>query len=166
MTIVQPTGHHLAQLNVARALGDMTSPRLADFTSALDLVNNVAERSSGFVWRLKDDGANNATDIRVTDDTRFIVNTSVWESAADLEHFVWNTIHQRVYEKNEVVRSDDNASFRNVVGAARPPADNGGRFGTPQPFDERRSVGARLRLREPAEHQNVEEPALRMRSGT
>jgi hypothetical protein len=96
--IVQPAGTHLAQLNVARALDDLESPRLAGFMGALDRVNALAERSAGFVWRLKSDGGN-ATDIKVSDDARFIVNMSVWETAEHLEQFVWNTVHARVYEK-------------------------------------------------------------------
>jgi len=95
---VQPAGTHLAQLNVARALDDLESPRLAGFMGALDRVNALAERSAGFVWRLKSDGGH-ATDIKVSDDARFIVNMSVWETAEHLEQFVWNTVHARVYEK-------------------------------------------------------------------
>jgi hypothetical protein len=98
MDLVQLPGQYLAQLNVARALDDMDSPRLADFVSALDRVNAVAERSPGFVWRLKDE-AGNAIDIKVTDDGRLIVNMSVWETPAHLEQFVWSTIHKRVYAK-------------------------------------------------------------------
>ena len=98
MDIVQPAGTHLAQLNVARALDDLDSPRLADFMAALDGVNALAERSPGFVWRLKSD-AGNATDIKVTEDARLIVNMSVWETASQLEQFVWNTVHARVYGK-------------------------------------------------------------------
>jgi hypothetical protein len=96
--IVQPVGMHLAQLNVARALDELDSPRLSGFMAALDRVNAVAERSPGFVWRLKSD-AGNATDIKVSDDARFIVNMSVWETASHLEQFVWNTVHARVYDK-------------------------------------------------------------------
>jgi hypothetical protein len=50
------------------------------------------------VWRLKSDSGN-AADIKVSDDARFIVNLSVWQTAAHLEQFVWNTVHARVYEK-------------------------------------------------------------------
>lgn len=96
--MIQPANTHLAQLNVARAMDDLDSPRLADFMAALDRVNDIAERSSGFVWRLKGDNGN-ATDVRAGDDARFIVNLSVWETAEQLEHFVWNTVHARVYEK-------------------------------------------------------------------
>ncbi len=96
--MIQPANTHLAQLNVARAIDDLDSARLADFMAALDRVNDIAERSPGFVWRLKGDNGN-ATDVRAGDDARFIVNLSVWETAEQLEHFVWNTVHARVYEK-------------------------------------------------------------------
>jgi hypothetical protein len=98
MDIVQPAGTHLAQLNVGRALDDLDSPRLAEFMGALDRVNALAERSPGFVWRLKSDSGS-ATDIKVTNDPRFIINMSVWETAEHLEQFVWNTVHARVYDK-------------------------------------------------------------------
>ncbi|MBV8919221.1 DUF3291 domain-containing protein [Bradyrhizobium sp.] len=96
--MTQPPKHHLAQLNVARAQDDLDSPRLADFMAALDSVNALAERSPGFVWHLQDP-VGNATGIRASDDARFIVNMSVWESPAHLEQFVWTTIHKRVYDK-------------------------------------------------------------------
>ena len=99
MTITQPDGHHLAQLNVAQALDDLDSARLVDFVAALDKVNAVAERSPGFVWRLKSGDGNNALDIAVSDDPRLIVNMSVWRSPEHLEQFVWNTIHKHVYNK-------------------------------------------------------------------
>lgn len=96
----QPPNTHLAQLNVATAIDDVESARLADFMAALDRVNAVAERSPGFVWRLKDDQGN-STSIKVSDDPRFIVNLSVWERPEDLEHYVWNTVHKQVYAKRE-----------------------------------------------------------------
>src|SRR6202041_730933 len=40
---------------------------MADFMNNLDLVNGLAERSKGFVWRLKDE-SNNATNFRHFDD--------------------------------------------------------------------------------------------------
>ncbi|MEM7427192.1 MAG: DUF3291 domain-containing protein [Pseudomonadota bacterium] len=94
----QPAGTHLAELNIAKARDDLDSPCLADFVAALDTVNGIAERSEGFVWRLKDESGN-AADIQATDDPRLIVNLSVWETAEHLEHFVWNTVHKQVYNK-------------------------------------------------------------------
>ena len=49
---------HLAELNIARLKYDLDDPRVADFVNNLDRVNAVAERSEGFVWRLKDEAGN------------------------------------------------------------------------------------------------------------
>lgn len=98
LTIRQPAGTHLAEINIARAADDLESARLAEFMANLDRVNAVAERSPGFVWRLKDEtGA--ATEIKVDEDPRLIVNLSVWESPDALEGFVWKTVHKRFYER-------------------------------------------------------------------
>jgi hypothetical protein len=95
----QPANTFLAQLNVATALDDMDSERLSGFVNALDAVNEVAERSPGFVWRLKDDDGNDATSIQMSDNPRFLVNMSVWETPKALEEFVWNTIHKKIYNQ-------------------------------------------------------------------
>jgi hypothetical protein len=92
----QPAGHHLAQINIATAKFDMDDARMDGFTGRIDAVNAVAERAPGFVWRLKSDSGN-ALDISVSDDPRFIINMSVWESPSVLEDFVWKTIHVKVY---------------------------------------------------------------------
>ena len=92
----QSDNTHLAELNIATAVDDLESERLADSVAALDSINALAERSPGFVWRLKDESGN-ATDIRASDDPRTIVNLGVWETPEDLENFVWNTVHKRIY---------------------------------------------------------------------
>ena len=91
---------HLAELNIARLKYPFDDPRVAEFADNLDLVNGIAERSPGFVWRLKDE-TGNATDIRAFDDPLVIVNMSVWQDAESLEHFVWNTLHKRFYQRRE-----------------------------------------------------------------
>lgn len=96
--ITQPAGTHLAQLNVGHMRFPTDDPRVAEFMGALDSINALAERSPGFVWRLKDDSGN-ATDIKVSDDPQFLVNISVWKTAEHLQHFVWNTVHKRIYQK-------------------------------------------------------------------
>jgi hypothetical protein len=86
---------HIAQLNVATALYPLDDPRIAAFVAALDEVNALAERSPGFVWRLKSDQGN-ATDIKVTDDPKVIVNMSVWESVEALFDFAYKSAHRLV----------------------------------------------------------------------
>lgn len=73
--VSQPAGTHIAQLNVGHIRYTTDDPRMAEFMNALDAVNALAERSPGFVWRLKDD-TNNATGILVSDDPTFLVNMS------------------------------------------------------------------------------------------
>jgi hypothetical protein len=89
---------HLAQLNIARLSYDFDDPRVAEFVDNLERINGIAERSEGFVWRLKDESGD-ATDIRAFDDPQVIVNMSVWRAPEDLEHFVWNTVHRQFYKK-------------------------------------------------------------------
>lgn len=88
----------IAQLNVSTARYDLDDPRMADFMNNLDRVNAVAERSKGFIWRLKDESGD-ATGIRASDDPRFIVNLSVWETVEYLERFVFNTVHKKIYDR-------------------------------------------------------------------
>ena len=89
---------HLAQLNVGYLKYPTDDPRLAEFMNNLALVNAIADRSSGFVWRLQDESGN-ATAFRPFPDPTMAVNLSVWKSAADLEQFVWKTVHERFYRK-------------------------------------------------------------------
>src|SRR5260370_22721936 len=92
------TAPHFAQLNIGRPLHPLDDPRMADVMDNLDRVNAIAERSAGFVWRLKDD-SNNATALRPFDDPNMLVNMSVWESVEALERFVWATAHKQFYNR-------------------------------------------------------------------
>lgn len=96
----QPEGCHLAELNIATARGDMDAPIMAEFVKALDQVNAIADRAHGFVWRQQDDSGN-ATGITYTKDPRAITNLSVWETAQDFEHYVWNTVHRRFMQRGD-----------------------------------------------------------------
>jgi Domain of unknown function (DUF3291) len=91
---------YLAQLNIGRLRYLIDDPRMADFMNNLDVINALAERSKGFVWRLKDDSGN-ATNIRPFDDPRMAVNLSVWDSVEALERYVWLTVHKRFYGRRE-----------------------------------------------------------------
>jgi hypothetical protein len=92
----QPAQHHLAQLNIGRLRYEVDDPRLADFMNNLALVNGIAERTPGFVWRYTDESGN-ATNTRPYADPRVIVNFLVWENIGSLERFVYQTIHKRFY---------------------------------------------------------------------
>lgn len=91
------SGKHIAELNVARLLYDINDPRVSGFVGNLDRVNAAAERSPGFVWRLKEE-AGDYTAV-VDGDPSVIPNLSVWESVGTLENFVFKTVHKRIYER-------------------------------------------------------------------
>jgi hypothetical protein len=86
---------HIAQMNVGTALYDLDHAGMAEFMGNLDRVNALAEVSPGFVWRLTGDG-NNATDLKVSDDPRFIVNMSVWANVEALFDYVYRSDHRAV----------------------------------------------------------------------
>ena len=83
---------HLAQLNIARMLAPLTDPVMADFVANLDPINQLAEDSPGFVWRLKGDG-NDATSLRPFDDDFIIVNMSTWANLEALQAYVYRSAH-------------------------------------------------------------------------
>ncbi len=87
---------HLAELNIGKFKFPTSDARMAGFMDNLDRVNALAERSPGFVWRLKGDN-NNATDFRVGDD--YAVNLSVWTDAKSLENYVFKTVHAQFYKR-------------------------------------------------------------------
>src|SRR5690349_17996863 len=87
---------NIAQVNVGRILGSsMEDPIMKEFVDKLNEVNQLAESSPGFVWRLKDDGGN-ATGIPFDSDHRIIVNMSVWENLDSLYAYVYKSNHREV----------------------------------------------------------------------
>ena len=89
---------HLAQLNIAKFMYPTSDPRMSGFMDNLDRINALADRAEGFIWRLKSDGSNNATDLRVSDD-EYAVNMSVWTDAKALENYVFKTAHVQIYRR-------------------------------------------------------------------
>ena len=85
----------LAQLNIARARFDFDNPRMAAFLSLVDHVNAAADRSPGFVWRLKDVSGK----LNRGRDAREIVNLSVWEDLEALRSFILSGVHKRALSK-------------------------------------------------------------------
>ena len=85
--------YHIAEINVARMKGvNIDDPIMNEFVENLESVNNLAESSEGFVWRLKDEN-NDATSFNPYKDEQIIINVSVWESIESLENFVFKTFH-------------------------------------------------------------------------
>lgn len=94
-------GHHLAELNVGRLVAPTDDPRVADFMAALDRVNGLGKRMPGFVWMMEGSGepGTGNTAVKIGGDPLFVSNLTVWEDAATLETFVWNTVHRQFYAR-------------------------------------------------------------------
>jgi len=84
--------YQLAQINIARALAPMESPTMQGFVDQLDPINDLADHSAGFVWRLQTEEGD-ATSLQVFDDPLVIVNMSVWDSFESLKNFVYSSEH-------------------------------------------------------------------------
>jgi len=85
----------VAHLNILKFLYDWDDPRLGDFRRALDTVNAVAERSTGFIWRLPEDDPAPENDIARVFGTadRLGATLSVWASPWTLDQFTHNSLH-------------------------------------------------------------------------
>ena len=92
--------YQLAQINVGRFRYPAEDERNADFMNNLDPINAIAEATTGFIWRLKDE-TGNATNIRAYEDPRIIVNLSVWESVEALQVFAYRTEHVQFFRRRE-----------------------------------------------------------------
>ena len=86
---------HLAQINIARMLAPIDSQIMSDFVAQLPPINELAEASPGFVWRLQSEGGD-ATSIKVYDDDMVIINLTVWESVEALRQYVYKSAHSGV----------------------------------------------------------------------
>ena len=88
---------HLAELNIAEPKYPLDDPRMADFMDNLERINGLAATMPGYVWMHKDDSGHAMHMPTPWPDSA--ANLTVWESAEDLEHFVWNTVHKRFYNR-------------------------------------------------------------------
>lgn len=84
--------YYLAQINVALMKAPLEDPIMVEFAEALNEVNEEADRSPGFIWRLQTPSGN-ATDIRAYSDPRMLVNLSVWQSVEQLKAYVYRSLH-------------------------------------------------------------------------
>lgn len=92
--------YHLAQVNIARAKATLDSPIMQGFVEQLDHINQLAETSPGFVWRLQTEEGD-ATALKVFDDALVIVNMSVWDSLESLKNYVYTGDHLSVLKNKK-----------------------------------------------------------------
>jgi hypothetical protein len=82
---------HLAQFNIARMVAPLDSEAMRPFMEGLEPLNALADRSPGFVWRLRGEG-DTATDLRPYGDD-VLINLSVWESLEALKAYTYHGRH-------------------------------------------------------------------------
>jgi hypothetical protein len=93
--------YQLAQINIAKMLGvNIADPIMLEFVNNLDRVNQLAEESQGFVWRLKDE-SNNASNQNPCNDEQLIINILVWENIETLENFTYKTFHSDIMRRRK-----------------------------------------------------------------
>jgi hypothetical protein len=102
------TNYHLAQVNIATLRAPLHDPQMADFVAQIQHVNAIADADPGFVWRLRSEGADDATSIRAFDDDRILITLTVWTSLEALSDYVYRGAHAGVmrdrrqwFEKSE-----------------------------------------------------------------
>lgn len=88
---------HVAHFNFAYMIAPWGDPAVAGFTNNVDMVNNIAKRSEGFVARpsISERNLHRAIFARRGnfDMAREVATLSIWESPQALEHFVNHTLH-------------------------------------------------------------------------
>lgn len=90
----------LAQLNIAEAKYGTDDARMDGFTGRVDIINAMADRSPGFIWRLTDDDeTDGALSLRMEGQNDYtLVNMSVWADIKSLFHFIYKTAHAKVMQ--------------------------------------------------------------------
>jgi len=97
---IQPA-FHLAQMNIARFRKPMDHPDMAGFVEMLDPINHLSDSCAGLVWRLTDEGSNDATSIAWYADPLQLLNMSVWTDLASLRDFVYRSEHMEMVKRRE-----------------------------------------------------------------
>ena len=92
---------HLAQLNIAEAIAGMESPEMADFVANIERINQLAENSPGYIWRLTDEGGENSYSMQLFDSEYIVTNMSVWEDKESLFQYVYHTAHVEIFKRRK-----------------------------------------------------------------
>lgn len=91
--------YQLAQINIAKMKGeDINAPIMKDFVENIDRINQLAEASRGFVWRLKDE-EDNALSINPFPDNSLLINVSVWTDIEHLKQYVYQSMHAEIMQR-------------------------------------------------------------------
>lgn len=88
----------LAQSNLAELRYPLGSPEMEEFESQLDAVNQLADRSPGFIWRQEFDyGGGDRPTVLGRDD--YLFTLSVWADVDSLHDFTYNGRHMEMFRQ-------------------------------------------------------------------
>jgi hypothetical protein len=90
---------HLAELNVAHLRAPIDSEQLAEFVALLEPINALADRSPGFVWRLKESETDPTATVVHDYGDHLLVNFSVWQDRDSLWNYVYRSAHLDVLRR-------------------------------------------------------------------
>jgi hypothetical protein len=88
--------YHLAQINIATLRAPLHDPSMTDFVAQIRDINAVADADPGFVWRLRSEGADDATNIRAFENENTLLTLTMWKSVEALSDYVYRSAHGAV----------------------------------------------------------------------
>ncbi|MEV4115841.1 DUF3291 domain-containing protein [Nonomuraea sp. NPDC049695] len=90
---------HLAEMNIAHLRAPIDSSELAEFVALLEPINDLADESPGFVWRLKESEDDPTATVIHEYGDHLLINFSVWESLDTLWDYVYRSPHLGVLRR-------------------------------------------------------------------
>ncbi|MGG7564837.1 DUF3291 domain-containing protein [Rhodovulum sp. DZ06] len=99
MSFAPPPGMHVGQINIARLRAPQGDPQVQGFFDGVARMNALAERSAGFVWRLRDESADPYWPQMIAEDPLLTVTVSVWTSVEAVRAFAHKTVHRRFFDR-------------------------------------------------------------------
>jgi heme-degrading monooxygenase HmoA len=92
--------HHLAHLNVAKLRAPIDDPMIKEFKDGIESINKLAEKSPGFIWRMKEDPIMpDGSSYVIMNDPSLIATLSVWESVEALKNFTYQSAHGSYFKR-------------------------------------------------------------------
>ena len=80
---------------MGRIIQPLEHEDMSEFVAALGPINEIAESTPGFVWRLEDEAGASSSFVEIpgNDDPLLIINYSIWEDIESLRHFMFKSGH-------------------------------------------------------------------------